>query len=488
MDNTPIETATYSPEDDKIRLYPLTRLAQEDYDKLKARKFKWAPKQELFVAHWSPGREDLALEMSGQDELEPEETTLADRAEAKAERLAGYAEKRAEDSRSLSSYAHSISERFAFGQPILVGHHSERKARKDAEKMDNAMRRAAESFKKAEHWQWKAASIIRHANHLQRPETRARRIKTLMAEMRKIQKRLNFAAKALDLWERIKSEQNAELREKLVNRYAGGFSNEGSMNSDWHISDKLRKEEMTADEVIADGMSYQQRIISSPTSLRWIAHLYNRMVYERELLGPVARYEGPIKATTLQIFMREMGADKPKASKTDAGWIVKTAAPLPLILPIEENGAQSLEMSEDAWRDLMEAAGHHVEHASPTKTAKAKKPLLNYRPASGKIETTNRYHRGETKTLPVVEITKAEYAKIHTDYKATEDVISDTPHRFRSAMRNAIPGMHGDGYGLVAVYLTDSKDHGEPEKAPEPEPKKPTPSFGAYANHQPTLF
>ena len=458
--------ATYSPEDDKIRLYPAFRLSDEDYQKVKAAGFKWAPKQELFVTHWSPSREDLALEMSGQDELAPERTTVAERAEAKAERLADLSSKRASESRSFADYAHQIGERFAFGQPILVGHHSERKARKDAERMERATEKAANAFKAAEHWQWQAKSIIHHANHLRQAGTRARRIKKLMAEIRKHQRRLNFASKALDVWRRVEAIEDPEKQNLAIEQFAGGSSNDGSMNSAWDISSQLRKGELSHEAVLADGIAYQKAVLRSPSRVRWIAHLFNRIAYERELLGTVERYEGDFKATTLQIFIRELGGDKPKAKKTENGWRVDTVAPLPLILPIEDNSAESLELSEDEWRDLMQLAGHSVAHSAPVKTAKAKMPLLNYKPASGEVTTKNRYQRGQTTTLPVVEVTKADYASIHTDYKATNEVIgTDTPHRIRAAMRNAIPGMHGDGYGLVAVYLIDSKDHGEPAKA-----------------------
>ena len=52
-------TATYSPDDNKLRLYASTRLDPETYARVKAAGFKWAPKQQLFVAPmWTPGRED----------------------------------------------------------------------------------------------------------------------------------------------------------------------------------------------------------------------------------------------------------------------------------------------------------------------------------------------------------------------------------------------------------------------------------------------
>ena len=71
--------ATYSPEDNKLRLYPAYRLDKEDYNLLRSKGFKWAPKQELFVAPmWTPYREDILLEMCG--EIGDEDTSLVDRA------------------------------------------------------------------------------------------------------------------------------------------------------------------------------------------------------------------------------------------------------------------------------------------------------------------------------------------------------------------------------------------------------------------------
>lgn len=86
-------SATYSPEDNKLRLYASTRLDPELYARVKAAGFKWAPKQDLFVAPmWTPGREDLLMELAG--DIGDEDTSLVDRAEARAERFEGYSEKR----------------------------------------------------------------------------------------------------------------------------------------------------------------------------------------------------------------------------------------------------------------------------------------------------------------------------------------------------------------------------------------------------------
>ncbi|WP_142244254.1 DUF3560 domain-containing protein, partial [Klebsiella pneumoniae] len=39
------------------------------------------------------------------------------------------------------------------GQPILVGHHSERRARRHAQKIESGMKRAVMLFERAEYWE-----------------------------------------------------------------------------------------------------------------------------------------------------------------------------------------------------------------------------------------------------------------------------------------------------------------------------------------------
>ncbi len=81
--------ATYSPDDNKLRLYAASRLDPETYKKVHDAGFRWAPKQALFVAPaWTPGREDVLLSLAG--EIEDEDSTLAERQEARAAWLPGH--------------------------------------------------------------------------------------------------------------------------------------------------------------------------------------------------------------------------------------------------------------------------------------------------------------------------------------------------------------------------------------------------------------
>jgi hypothetical protein len=82
-------TATYSPEDNNLRLYSSTRLGREVYARVRGAGFIYAPKQELFVAPmWTPEREDFLIELCG--EIDDENTSLVERAEERADRFVDY--------------------------------------------------------------------------------------------------------------------------------------------------------------------------------------------------------------------------------------------------------------------------------------------------------------------------------------------------------------------------------------------------------------
>lgn len=85
--------------------------------------------------------------------------TYRERREARAERLREWAEKREVKAEAAFGAAHDIGERFAAGQPILVGHHSEKRARADHDRMDSNMRKGVEHVETAKSMQARATNI-----------------------------------------------------------------------------------------------------------------------------------------------------------------------------------------------------------------------------------------------------------------------------------------------------------------------------------------
>ena len=56
------------------------------------------------------------------------------------------------------NHSNQIGERFAGGQPILVGHHSEKKARNDQNRMHNSMRKSIDATEKSKYYNKKAVA------------------------------------------------------------------------------------------------------------------------------------------------------------------------------------------------------------------------------------------------------------------------------------------------------------------------------------------
>lgn len=85
--------ATYSPEDNKIRIYPggirLDEELGEEYASFKAAGYQWAAKHECFVCpRWTPEAEDWAIDLAG--EIGDEDYSPEERSADRAERFMGF--------------------------------------------------------------------------------------------------------------------------------------------------------------------------------------------------------------------------------------------------------------------------------------------------------------------------------------------------------------------------------------------------------------
>jgi hypothetical protein len=87
--------------------------------------------------------------------------TRREKLEARAERRRAWADKAAARSADRLGAARAVADQIPFGQPILVGHHSERRARRDASRIHGNMAKGLEEHRLAESHATKAASIDR---------------------------------------------------------------------------------------------------------------------------------------------------------------------------------------------------------------------------------------------------------------------------------------------------------------------------------------
>lgn len=289
-------TATYSPDDNKLRLYAETRLDAETYARVKSAGFRWAPKQELFVAPaWTPDREDLLIDLCGG--IDDEDASLTDRAEERAERFEEYGSRREADAERAYAAVERIADGIPMGQPILVGHHSERHARRDTARIENGMRHAVKMWETSRYWEDRAKGALRHAKYKELPGVRARRIKTIESERRKSVRTIEHERKSIEIWEGL--ETSSAFRKKdggevsFLDRAV--FIAGNTRHADWHAYSDLREGKATPEQVRARIIENAHRIIAC--NERWLAHYDNRLSYERAMLDE-SGYTPPPKPKT----------------------------------------------------------------------------------------------------------------------------------------------------------------------------------------------
>lgn len=443
-----MHTATYSPEDNKLRLYPAHRLDKETYERVKAAGFKWAPRQELFVAPmWTPEREDLLLELC--DEIGDEDTSLVERAEERAERFEEYSDNRAEDAERARKAVDNICEFIPLGQPILVGHHSEKRARKDAEKIQNGMRRAVKMWETSKYWTARAAGALRHAKYKELPAVRHRRIKGLEADLRKQERYKAEAEGALHLWTECQKEQDKELQLQVAIRIAGTVGRLTMPRKEGDRPDFDQRPDAytaltnsypslyaprTLEEVFEVALSpntYPRRIAHQQ---RWIDHYTNRIAYERAMLDE----QGGLAADAFDF--------------QPGGRILRRGEWLPIVKVNRRNGVVNSvsvmghfasTVTVDEIRDYRPPS---EEDATKVKAATDPGPMCNYPGEGFKHMTT-----AEWKAKKMSDVPQREF------HKATE---THGKHRTRATW--------GGNWSTVAVYLTDAKRVDPPAPAAAP--------------------
>ncbi len=252
----PHASASYSPEDNKLRLYTASRLDAETYARVKAAGFRWAPKQELFVApSWSPAREDLLLALCG--EIDDEDYSPEERAADRAERFAGYRDKR-------SAEATGRADTFDAG-PSAFGHQSRARAELQAMRHDRHRVHAVSQWSKAEYWQERTHAVISHALHKSSAEVRRGRILAIEADLRKL----------------VASYTPTDNPPHIINQQeyswsTGTYLHEGAAVPHVWVGPKGRG---------GNWVPVARLEAMKQGSQRWIAHYENRLAYERAMLA-----------------------------------------------------------------------------------------------------------------------------------------------------------------------------------------------------------
>lgn len=176
-------SATYCPEDDKIRLYLSRRVSRDSFLYLKKCGYVATPKQDCsFAAVWSIDAEDVALQLiADDDDIGDEDYSPAERAADRAERFAGYRENRRRD-------AGALADRYDAGSSA-IGYQNAGRAERAAARRDRVRDRSLCQWDKAEYWQQRTAGVISHALHKSSAHVRRGRVLTIESEIRIIESR-----------------------------------------------------------------------------------------------------------------------------------------------------------------------------------------------------------------------------------------------------------------------------------------------------------
>ncbi|MFJ6561937.1 ParB/RepB/Spo0J family partition protein [Streptomyces sp. NPDC091412] len=142
------------------------------------------------------------------------EADREERAEGRAECYGDRAGRAAASSDARRGVAENISRRFEFGQPILVGHHSERRARRDQERIHTNMRKSIEDGERSAYWADRARAAANYEAFRKDPYRTLRRLKKLRADLRQQERYVTEAAEKG--WDGERHEVNVlDLREEI---------------------------------------------------------------------------------------------------------------------------------------------------------------------------------------------------------------------------------------------------------------------------------
>jgi hypothetical protein len=117
----------------------------------------------------------------------------------KLERFEALSEKAARESISARSASDRLSGMIPFGQPILIGHHSEARHRRDLDRIHNGMRKSIDLAEKSEYYAEKAARILNPSSISSDDPEAILKLKEKLAGM--MQKRAVIKARSHEGWE-----------------------------------------------------------------------------------------------------------------------------------------------------------------------------------------------------------------------------------------------------------------------------------------------
>lgn len=202
--------AQYNLHDDKLKFFPSTRLPDEEYQAFRKAGMAWWRGSKCLAGVWTPEREDMILQYV--DEIPTfvdDDTGFSYR----LERFGGYSDNAADRAAAHQDRLDDLIENGPpMGQPILVGHHSERQARKLQKQIDSTQRKAAEEQDRADYWAYRLERAEKHHAFKERPDVIFRRIQKYEQNLRRCQKNKGLAENTT--WWNLRNGKSEESEQK----------------------------------------------------------------------------------------------------------------------------------------------------------------------------------------------------------------------------------------------------------------------------------
>lgn len=139
--------------------------------------------------------------------------TRKERQEARAERYRQYADNAEQRATAAYNASNAAVENIPLGQPILVGHHSEKAHRRAVEQSNNAMSRCVRESEKAAYYRQKAEAVENNDNIYLEDDDAIERLEQKITELTKAQEQMKASNKIV----RAKNMSDIEKIEALVN-------------------------------------------------------------------------------------------------------------------------------------------------------------------------------------------------------------------------------------------------------------------------------
>lgn len=283
--------------------------------------------------------------------------------EARKERLEARARKARAESASREKTARTIMDGIPLGQPILVGHHSERRARKDRERIHTNLKKAWDAAERAAYYERVAASIGTHGISSDDPDaiTKLRAQLDDLAECRKIELAVNSqlrkasATKEKALGRKLTPSEHIELVEALTDIPASIKKQLASYARAFPWLPQF------AGHTNANALRIKKRI----TELEARAAAPERVPTTTTVDGVQVKIEENREANRVQIFFPGKPSDERRAALKARGFRWS---------PTE--GAWQRQASDGAWYDAHAVCGVTHETIVALMKAPAKEPTL----------------------------------------------------------------------------------------------------------------